>query len=60
MDNLLHLLLGKVAILTAVAVIAVTSSTPVGATGICNDNTYTYAQNHRGACSHHGGVAQWL
>ncbi len=37
-----------------------TPSVPVGATGICNDGTYTFAQNHRGACSYHQGVAQWL
>lgn len=30
-----------------------------GATALCNDGTYSYAANHRGACSHHGGVAQW-
>jgi hypothetical protein len=35
------------------------SSAPVGATGKCVDGSYTYATNHRGACSHHGGVAQW-
>ncbi len=32
---------------------------PAGVTGICNDGTYTSAQTHRGACSHHGGVPQW-
>lgn len=32
---------------------------PIGATGKCKDNTYTYAINHRGACSHHGGVEKW-
>lgn len=31
-----------------------------GATGVCNDGTYTHAVNHRGACSHHGGVSYWL
>ncbi len=31
-----------------------------GATAICNDGTYSYSQNRRGTCSHHGGVAQWL
>jgi len=31
-----------------------------GATGVCNDDTYTHAVNHRGACSHHGGVSYWL
>jgi serine/threonine-protein kinase len=33
---------------------------PEGATAICNDGTYSYAQHRRGACSHHGGVRQWL
>ena len=35
------------------------SSAPTGATGKCVDGSYTYTTNHRGACSHHGGVAQW-
>jgi len=36
------------------------STAPVGATAKCRDGTYSYSQNHRGTCSHHGGVAQWL
>jgi len=35
-------------------------STPFGATAICSDGTYSFSQNHRGTCSHHGGVAEWL
>lgn len=31
-----------------------------GPTGRCKDGTYTYAKHHQGACSHHGGVAQWF
>ncbi|HXH26959.1 MAG TPA: G5 domain-containing protein [Candidatus Acidoferrum sp.] len=31
-----------------------------GATGVCNDGTYTKATHHQGACSHHGGVNHWL
>jgi hypothetical protein len=30
-----------------------------GATARCNDGTYSYASSHRGACSRHGGVAQF-
>lgn len=32
---------------------------PSGATGHCNDGTYSFAANHRGMCSSHGGVAQF-
>lgn len=33
---------------------------PAGAaTGKCRDGSETHAVNHRGACSHHGGVAAW-
>jgi len=33
--------------------------TPSGATGKCNDGTYSFAATHRGMCSRHGGVAQF-
>jgi|GraSoiStandDraft_4_1057263.scaffolds.fasta_scaffold119910_1 hypothetical protein len=33
---------------------------PPGATAKCRDGTYSFSQNHRGTCSHHGGVAAWL
>lgn len=33
---------------------------PGGATARCVDGTYSYSANHRGTCSHHGGVAQWF
>ncbi|MBL8195108.1 MAG: DUF3761 domain-containing protein [Blastocatellia bacterium] len=33
---------------------------PPGARAICRDGTYSFSQNRRGTCSHHGGVAQWL
>jgi hypothetical protein len=33
---------------------------PSGSTGVCKDGTYTDAKVHKGACSHHGGVAKWL
>lgn len=35
-------------------------SGPNGATAACKDGTYSHAKEHRGACSHHGGVAKWL
>jgi hypothetical protein len=35
-------------------------SAPAGASAICRDGTYSFSQNNRGTCSHHGGVAQWL
>lgn len=31
-----------------------------GATAKCKDGTYSHAANRRGACSKHGGVADWL
>jgi len=30
-----------------------------GATARCNDGTYSYAAHHQGACSRHGGVAEF-
>jgi hypothetical protein len=33
---------------------------PTGATAHCKDGTYSHAKHHTGACSRHGGVAQWL
>ena len=35
------------------------NSIPSGVTGKCNDGSYTYATNHKGACSKHGGVEKW-
>ena len=35
-------------------------SAPAGATARCVDGTYSFSQNRRGTCSHHGGVAKWL
>lgn len=32
---------------------------PKNATAKCKDGTYSYAKRHQGACSHHGGVAEW-
>ena len=36
------------------------AAAPAGATGKCKDGSWTTAATHRGACSHHGGVANWL
>lgn len=33
---------------------------PAGASAQCRDGTYSFSQNRRGTCSHHGGVAVWL
>ena len=35
------------------------SDHPAGATAKCNDGSYSFSANHRGTCSHHGGVAVW-
>ena len=44
---------GKAAIVTPPA------GTPANATAKCKDNTYSFSKQHSGACSHHGGVAEW-
>jgi hypothetical protein len=36
------------------------SAAPQNATARCKDGTFSYAKQHRGACSHHGGVAEWF
>jgi uncharacterized protein YraI len=36
------------------------NTVPSGASARCNDGTYSFSQNRRGTCSHHGGVAEWL
>jgi hypothetical protein len=36
------------------------SRVPDGATAECNDGTFSFSQNHRGTCSHHGGVKRWF
>lgn len=37
-----------------------TGTAPAGASAKCGDGTYSFSQNRRGTCSHHGGVATWL
>lgn len=39
---------------------AYSDSVPAGASAQCRDGTYSFSQNRRGTCSHHGGVANWL
>ncbi|BCI68078.1 DUF3761 domain-containing protein [Acetobacter aceti] len=33
---------------------------PSGATAKCGDGSFSFSQHHRGTCSHHGGVDEWL
>jgi hypothetical protein len=33
---------------------------PAGATAECRDGTFSFSANHRGTCSHHGGVKRWF
>jgi hypothetical protein len=33
---------------------------PTGASAKCRDGSYSFSKNHRGTCSHHGGVAGWM
>jgi hypothetical protein len=35
------------------------SDAPEGATAKCKDGSYSHAKQRRGACSNHGGVAEW-
>ena len=35
------------------------SDAPKDATAKCKDGTFSMAKQHRGACSSHGGVAEW-
>lgn len=36
------------------------SEDEVSATARCKDGTFSHAKHHTGACSNHGGVAEWL
>jgi len=44
---------------TTTAAAPAPSQHPTGTTGLCNDGTYTSAAHSQGACSHHGGLAQY-
>ncbi|WP_343205931.1 DUF3761 domain-containing protein [Rhodanobacter sp. MP1X3] len=39
---------------------AMAATAPAGASAQCRDGSYSFSMNHRGTCSHHGGVARWL
>jgi len=36
------------------------ANSPTGAAARCKDGTYSHSAHHQGACSHHGGVAEWM
>jgi uncharacterized protein DUF3761 len=36
------------------------AASAAGATARCKDGTYSHSAQHSGACSHHGGVAEWM
>ena len=42
------------------AALAPTGGGAAGPTARCSDGTLSYAAHDQGACSYHGGVAQWL
>ncbi|OEZ54857.1 MULTISPECIES: DUF3761 domain-containing protein [unclassified Duganella] len=39
---------------------SVDGKVPAGASAKCRDGSYSFSKSHRGTCSHHGGVADWL
>src|SRR5262249_46942821 len=41
-------------------VVAKPADAPADATAKCKDGTYSTSKTHTGACSHHGGVAEWF
>jgi hypothetical protein len=45
---------------TAAPAAAMSGAAPEGATAKCKDGSYSTAKNHKGACSKHGGVSDWL
>lgn len=44
----------------AIPTVRAPAGAPAGATAQCKDGTYSTSKVHTGACSHHGGVGQWL
>jgi uncharacterized protein DUF3761 len=42
------------------ATVRAPAGAPAGATALCKDGTYSTSKVHTGACSHHGGVNEWL
>lgn len=38
----------------------VSGKAAAGATAKCGDGSYSFSTSHRGTCSHHGGVGNWL
>lgn len=44
----------------AIPTVRAPAGAPAGATALCKDGTYSTSKVHTGACSHHGGVGQWL
>ncbi len=45
---------------TSVATATPPAGAPADASAQCKDGSYSHAKHHRGACSKHGGVQQWL
>jgi hypothetical protein len=45
---------------TQTPAVAKPGDAPADATGKCKDGTFTSSKTHSGACSHHGGVAEWF
>ncbi|MGO8854448.1 MAG: DUF3761 domain-containing protein [Steroidobacteraceae bacterium] len=51
---------GTTGAMSQAAPAATTAAAPAGATAKCKDGTYSTSKSHSGACSKHGGVADWL